>query len=100
MSERREWHLLVGGERRAARSGRTATGFEPGTAKPLADVAQAGLADVDDTLAIATAEFESGDWPRRSATERGRILEAAARLLRERAEDFAVVEARGDGHAI
>jgi acyl-CoA reductase-like NAD-dependent aldehyde dehydrogenase len=96
----REWHLLVGGERRESRAGRTTTVSEPGTGKPLAEVAQAGFDDVDATLAIATAEFETGDWARRSATERGRILERAARLLRERADDFAIAEARGAGHAI
>ena len=70
----REWHLLVGGERREARSGRTATVSEPGTGKPLAEVAQAGPADVDDTLTIATAEFETGEWAR---TERHRAWTCA-----------------------
>ena len=96
----RDWALLIGGRRREGRAGRTTTLFEPATGKPLADVAQADADDVDDVLEAAAAEFATGSWARTTATERGRVLERAARLLRERAEDFAVAEARGAGHAI
>jgi acyl-CoA reductase-like NAD-dependent aldehyde dehydrogenase len=92
--------LVIAGRRREGRAGRVATVFEPATGKPLADVAQAGTGDVDDALDAAVAEFETGEWARTSATERGRVLERAAQLLRERAEEFAMAEVRGAGHPI
>jgi len=95
----RDWHLLVGGEAREGR-GATMVIAEPATGERLADVPQANAEDLDDALSAALAEFETGEWPRTSATERGRVLLRVARLLRERAEDFAVAEARGAGHPI
>ena len=95
----RDWHLLVAGEAREGR-GEKAVISEPATGAPLAEVSQASAEDLDDALSGALAEFETGEWPRTSATARGRVLLEVARLLRERAEDFALVEARGAGHPI
>jgi len=95
----RAWHLLVGGEPREGGEG-TAVVAEPATGKPLADVPQAGDRDLDDALTAALTEFETGEWPRTSATERGRVLLDVARLLRERGEELARTEARGAGHPI
>ena len=92
--------LLIGGKRRPARSGDTFTVNEPATGRPMATVAKAGPADVDDALAAATRAFEDGPWPRMSPTERGRVLLRAAGLLRERSEAFAEVEARNAGKPI
>jgi acyl-CoA reductase-like NAD-dependent aldehyde dehydrogenase len=95
----REWRLLIGGERSDGRGG-TAVIAEPSTGAPLAEVAQASPEDLDDALTAALGEFERGEWPRTSATDRGRVLLEVARLLRSRAEEFAVAEARGAGHPI
>jgi acyl-CoA reductase-like NAD-dependent aldehyde dehydrogenase len=95
----REWTLLVGGEARGGRGG-TSTVVEPATGKPLAEVPQASAEDLDDALNAALAEFEEGEWPRLSATERGRVLARVAALLRDRAEEFALAEVRGAGHPI
>ena len=92
--------LLIGGRRRPARSGETFSVNEPATGQPMATVAKAGLADVDDALAAATRAFEEGRWPHLSPTERGRVLLRAANLLRERSEVFAEVEARNAGKPI
>lgn len=94
--------LLVAGGHRPARDGSTATVAEPATGGPLAEVAQAGAADVDDALAAATAAFDAGagPWPTTPAPERGRILARVAALLRERGEEIARTEARNAGHPI
>ncbi|HMQ28090.1 MAG TPA: aldehyde dehydrogenase family protein, partial [Acidimicrobiales bacterium] len=92
--------LLIGGARRPARSGATFEVNEPAVGRPMARVAQAGPADVDDALAAATSAFEDGPWPRLPAVERGRVLLRAAELLRERSEEFATVEARNAGKPI
>ncbi len=92
--------LIVGGEHRPARGGRRAPVIEPATGEPMAEVAQAGPDDVDDALTAAAAAFDTGDWPRAPAVERGRTLARVAALLRERADDFARAEARHAGHPI
>ena len=92
--------LLVGGQRSAAREGRTFEILEPSTGRPLAEVSEAGPQDVDHAVAGALGAFEEGTWPRTPATVRGRVLARAAGLLRDRAEDFARVEARNAGKAI
>ena len=95
----RDWHLLIGGVPREGQGG-TSSIDEPATGKPLATVPQASADDLDDALTAAVREFETGDWPRTSATERGRVLLRVAALIRERREEIITTEARGAGHPI
>lgn len=74
--------------------------MEPATGEALATVARAGTAEVDQAVGVALAAFEGGDWSARSATDRGRVLLRVAALLRERAEELAVLEARNAGKPI
>jgi len=92
--------LVSGGERVAATEGKTFEVIEPGTGRPMAEVAEAGTEDARRAVEVAHRAFEEGPWPRTSATERGRVLLRAAALFRERLEDFARVEARNGGKPI
>lgn len=92
--------LLIGGIRQPAADGATFEVAEPATGGRLATVAKAGPRDVDAAVAAATVEFDEGPWRRTNATARGKVLLEVARLLRERAETFAVAEARNAGHPI
>jgi len=92
--------LVLGGERALSAEGKTFSVIEPGTGKPFAEVAEAGIQDVERAVQGANRAFEEGRWPRLSATERGRILLRASTLVRERLEDIAVVEARNAGKPI
>lgn len=94
------YDLVIAGEKVPAADGATFTAYEPATGEALATIAQAGPADVDRALAAATKEFETGTWARTNATARGKVLLEVSRLLRERAEDFAIAEARNGGHPI
>src|SRR6266567_3096907 len=76
-------HIVLGGERVPAADG-----------KPFAEVAQAGPEDAQRAVQVAYRAFEEGQWPRLSATQRGRILLQAATLVRQRLEELATVEAR------
>ncbi len=86
--------LVLGGERTAPADGATSDVIEPGTGEPMAQVSDAGAEDARRAVDIAHQAFEEGAWPRMSATERGRVLLRASALLRERLEEFAVVESR------
>ena len=93
-------HLVLGGKRVPAAEGKTFSVIEPGTGFPFAEVADAGIEDVERAVQVAYQAFEEGRWPRLSATERGRILLKAAGLVRERQEDIADIEARNAGKPI
>ncbi|MBA2286910.1 MAG: aldehyde dehydrogenase [Ktedonobacteraceae bacterium] len=93
-------HLVLGGERVPAVDGKTFAVIEPALGRPFAEVAEAGLEDVERAVQTAYHTFEAGRWPRLSATERGRILLRAAVLVRERLESIAIIEARNAGKPI
>ncbi|MFK0150607.1 aldehyde dehydrogenase [Streptomyces sp. NPDC090493] len=56
----------------------------------LAQVADAGQAEVDHAVAAARRAFDAGPWPRLAPAERGRILLRLAELLEERREELAL----------
>ena len=94
--------LIIAGERKDAVEGATFTVTEPATGQVLAEIAKAGVADVELALAAAHASFNDGrgTWARTNATQRGRVLYRVAELLREREDVIATAEARGAGHPI
>src|SRR6266704_4683679 len=93
-------HFVLGGERVPAADGKSFAVIEPGSGQSFAEVAEAGIQDVERAVQIANRAFEEGKWPRLSATERGRILLRASTLVRERLEEIAVVESRNAGKPI
>jgi aldehyde dehydrogenase (NAD+) len=81
--------LLVGGRWRPARSARYFETVNPSTEEVIAEVAEAGAADIDAAVAAARAAL-NGEWGRMRAAERGRILLQLADLIR--ADQDALVE--------
>jgi RHH-type proline utilization regulon transcriptional repressor/proline dehydrogenase/delta 1-pyrroline-5-carboxylate dehydrogenase len=82
--------VLIGGDRGPA-GGLTST--DPG--QPNRVVADAGLASAEDVAAAVSVAADDGrEWGRRSATDRARVLGAAADLLRERRHTIAALEVR------
>jgi acyl-CoA reductase-like NAD-dependent aldehyde dehydrogenase len=94
------YSLLIGGRPGAGREGKSFELIEPATGEVMAEVSEAGVADVEEAVGVASAAFEEGTWPGTSATARGRVLASAAKLLRERRDDFATIEARNAGKPI
>ncbi len=92
--------LVLGGKRNPAVDGATFAVIEPATGRPFAEVARAGVEDAQRAVQLAHRAFEEGNWPRLSATERGRILQRTATLVRERLEKLALIEARNAGKPI
>lgn len=81
-------------------SGESFTVLNPATNQPLAEVAKAGLADVERAVATARRAFDEGPWPRLSAYERGRVVQRIADRIRERSEELALLESRNTGKPI
>ena len=89
--------LFIGGDWWPAASGAVRAVLDPATGATVAEVAEAGAADVRRASAAARSAFDEGPWGARGPRERGRILLRAARILRERAEAFAAVESLNVG---
>ena len=89
--------LIVGGEQRQAKSGATFETIDPSNSRPLAVVAQAGVEDIDEAVAVAKEAFESGPWTKMKPAERARLLWKVAELIRRDAEELARTESRDNG---
>ena len=76
--------LLIDGQWRAARAGRTIPIVNPASGDTIGQLAYAERADLDEALEAAAKGFET--WKRVSAYERSKIMRKAANLLRERVE--------------
>lgn len=75
------------------------TTISPATEKPIAEIAHANEHDV--TLAVAAARRAYDTvWSRMSGTDRGKYLFRIARLIQERAREFAVAETLDNGKPI
>jgi aldehyde dehydrogenase (NAD+) len=91
--------LFIGGEFVDPKSGSWFETINPATEGTLAEVADAGLEDVD--LAVRTARKASKDrWRKLPGSERAKYLYRIARQLQERAREFAVLETMNGGKPI
>ena len=91
--------LFIGGQFVEPVSGERYTTIDPAREEPLAEVAQAGKADVDRAVKAArTAYAES--WSRIRPSERAKYLFRIARILQERSREFAVLESLNGGKPI
>ena len=89
--------VLVDGEWTEPRSGKTFDDVNPATGEPLATIAAAGPDDVAAAVASAAKAYRSVPWARVNPTERGRVLQRIADLMRARSEEFALLEAADVG---
>ncbi len=88
--------MWIAGKPVSSFSGRAFPVVNPADGKVLAQVAEGGVTDVD--LAVKTAvAAAAGPWGKMSPRERARKLFAVARIVRERLEEFALIETRNTG---
>ncbi len=90
--------LYIDGAPADATSGETFETINPATGEVLCRVQRANAADVDRAVSSAQAGFAR--WSRMTGAERGRILNRAARLLRERNDEIARLEVLDTGKPI
>ncbi len=89
--------LFVGGGWREPAE--TYTTISPASEEPLAHVGQASAEDVGAAVGAAREAFE-GEWSALRPAERAKYLFRIARLLQERAREFAVLESLNGGKPI
>ena len=73
--------------------------INPATEEKIADVAEATSEDVDRAVKAARHAYEK-TWSRMSPKERGKYIYRIARLMQERAREFAVIESLDGGKPI
>jgi aldehyde dehydrogenase (NAD+) len=95
---RERYDLFIGGRFVRPRSGKYFDSINPANERKLADIALAGPADVDAAYRAAAGAFRS--WAATPGRERGKYLFRIARLLQDRAREFAVAETMDGGKPI
>jgi len=96
---RPSYGLFVGGEFVDPVDGGSFKTVNPATEEVLAEVGQAGQADVDLAVRAAREAYEQ-TWSRLSGRDRGKYLFRLARLLQERSREIAVLETLDNGKPI
>ena len=79
--------------------GDSITTISPATEKPIAEIAHANEQDISVAVAAARTAHDTV-WSRMSGTDRGKYLFRIARLIQERAREFAVAETLDNGKPI
>ena len=93
----RKHKMLIGGKWVEAASGKTFPTYNPATGEILSQVAEGDREDINRAVQAARAAFDSGPWPRLSASERGRLIWKIADLLEQNLEEFAQLESLDNG---
>lgn len=93
------YHLFINGKFVAPKFGEYFSTINPATGKPLSKIAEANSVDVDLAVVAARTAF-SKVWSKMPAAERGKYLFRIARILQERAREFAVLETLDNGKPI
>ena len=96
----RQTQCFIGGQWVPAQSGKTFDTINPATEEVLASVAEGDAADVDLAVQAARKAFESGDWPKMDARDRGRLIARLADLIEEEKEELAALESLDNGKPI
>jgi betaine-aldehyde dehydrogenase len=90
--------LYIDGQYCDATSNEAFADYNPATGELLAHIQTASLNDVDKAVAAAKRGFAV--WSAMTGTERGRILQKAVAILRERNDELAMIEVLDTGKPI
>src|SRR5438874_10672602 len=93
--------LFINGEFVDARSGETFATANPATEEKIADVASAGVEDVDAAVRAARAQMEPGsEWQKMKPRVRAKVMWRLADMLSARAEEISKIETQDNGKPI
>lgn len=94
-----QYELFINGKWEKPNSGKYFDSINPATEEKLASVAHADESDVDQAVKAARHAYENV-WSKLSGKERGKYLFRIARLIQEKAREFAVIETLDGGKSI
>ncbi|HTW97167.1 MAG TPA: aldehyde dehydrogenase family protein, partial [Acidimicrobiales bacterium] len=96
---RSSYGLFIGGEFVEPVSGKSFETVSPSSEEVLAEIAEAGPADVDRAVAAARRAYDE-IWAQMRPAERAKHVFRIARLIQERARELAVLETLDNGKPI
>ncbi len=99
VSLEKRYGLFIDGEFVAPQKGRYFDSINPATEEKLSRVAEAGAADVDRAVKAARRAYRNA-WARMKPAERGKYIFRIARIIQERAREFAAIESLDGGKPI
>ena len=94
-----QYELFIGGKWQKPKSGKYFDTINPANEKVLSRITEANDADVDAAVKAARKAYDTV-WSKMPASERAKYIYRIARLLQEKARQFAVVESMDGGKAI
>src|SRR5262245_38563281 len=93
----RQTQILIDGKWCDSQSGKTFATYNPATEDKIADVAEGDAGDIDRAAKAARRAFESGDWPKMDARDRGKLLNRLADLVERNFDELAALETLDNG---
>lgn len=93
------YDLFIAGKWQKPETGKYFDSINPATEEKLATVAEAGKADIDKAVKAARKAYE-GAWGKMPARERAKYIFRIARMLQEKAREFAIIETLDGGKPI
>jgi aldehyde dehydrogenase (NAD+) len=96
---KKKYDLFIDGKWVKPKSGKYLTSINPANEEVLAEVAHANEADVDIAVKAARKAYKNV-WSKMSSSERAKYIYRIARLMQERAREFAVIETLDAGKTI
>ena len=94
-----QYGLFINGKFVDAKGSKTFKTINPATEKVLSKIAYAQASDVDKAVAAARTAYTKV-WSKMAPQERGKYLFRIARIMQERAREFAVLETMDNGKPI
>lgn len=94
-----QYDLFINGKWQKPSSGKYFDTINPASLEKIANIAQASDSDVDLAVKAARNAYENV-WSKLSGKERGKYLFRIARLIQEKAREFAVIETLDGGKPI
>lgn len=95
----KQYGLFIGGKFVQPNSKQYFSVINPATEEKIAEVAEANEKDVDAAVSAAKNAYEKV-WKKMPGKERGKYLYRIARMIQERAREFAVIETMNGGKPI
>jgi len=92
-----QFRNIVAGREIESASGRWLASANPFTGQDWSSVPRCDAEDVERAVAAAHSALSTGDWPRMTATARGKLLRRLAELIERDAESLAALEVRDNG---
>jgi hypothetical protein len=93
------YDLFINGKFVAPKSGKYFESINPATEEVLSEVAEADASDVDAAVKSVRRAF-NGPWGKMKPSERSKYIFRVARMLQEKAREFAVIETMDGGKPI